>query len=65
MRYGTNAYHSLISSVDTVDFYHDLRVAHFTAGGTIIFPLIVCVENVWYTLAPCHIMCYRQEAFCV
>ena len=27
MRYGTNACHSLVSSVDTVDFFYDLRVA--------------------------------------
>ena len=25
-----------------------------TTGGIIIFPLIFCVENVWYTLTPCH-----------
>ena len=27
MRYGTIACHSLVSSVDTVDFYYELRVA--------------------------------------
>ena len=47
-----------------------------TTGGTIIFPLILfiylfifflifCVENVCYTLAPCHEICHRQKAFCV
>ena len=34
-------------------------------GGSIIFPLIFCVENVWYTLAPCHKICRRQKAGCV
>ena len=36
-----------------------------TRGGTIIFPLIFCVENVWYTLTPCHKTCHKQKAYCV
>ena len=31
-----------------------LRPSRVATGGTIIFPLIFCVENVWYTLASCH-----------
>ena len=36
-----------------------------TTGGTIIFLLIFCVENVWYTPDPCHKICRRQKAYCV
>ena len=44
MRYGTNACHSLVSSVDTIDFYYDLCVwRNLTTGGTIIFaPSFLC-----------------------
>ena len=30
----------------------------FTTGGTIIFSVVFWVENVWYTLAPCHKTCH-------
>ena len=36
-----------------------------TTGGTTIFPLIFCVKNVWYTLAPCHTICRRHKTYCV
>ena len=37
----------------------------FTTGGTIIFPFVFCVENLWYTLAPCHKICHRQKAYSI
>ena len=36
-----------------------------TIEGTIIFSLIFCVENVWYTLAPCHEICQTKSILCV
>ena len=40
-----------------------------TTGGTIIFLLVFCVENVspvfWDTLTPCHKICHRPKACCV
>ena len=40
-----------------------------TTGGTIIFPLVFCVENAfpvfWYTLPPCHKICQTQSMLCV
>ena len=67
---GTNACDSLVSSVRG----YCLPTATFawrslTTGGTIIFSLVFCVENVfpvfWYTLPPCHKICHRQKACCV
>ena len=65
MRYGTNACHSLVSSVDTVNYSTTFAWRSLTTGGTTNFPLIFCVEDVWYTLAPCHKICRRQKAYCV
>ena len=40
-----------------------------TTGGTITLSLVYCVENVfpvfWYTLPPCHKICYRQKYCCL
>ena len=44
-------------------FTTTFAVRSLTTGGTTIFPLIFCVENVWYTLAPCHKICRRQKAY--
>ena len=38
MRYGTNACHSLVYSVDAVDFYYDLRVAQLNNRRNDYFP---------------------------
>ena len=43
--------------------YHDLRVAQLNNMTNDYFsPRFFCVENVWYTLAPCHKICQRQES---
>ena len=36
-----------------------------TTGGTISFSFVFCVENVRYTLIPCHEIYHRQKACCV
>ena len=43
VRYGTNACHSLVSSVDTVDIYDDLCVAHLNSRRNDYFsPYFLC-----------------------
>ena len=66
MRYGTNKCHSLVSSVNTVDFCYELRVAQLDNRRNDYFSLFLCVEkNIWYTRAPCPKICHRQKAYCV
>ena len=65
-RYVTNECHSLVSSVDTVDFSYDLRVAQLNNRRNVVFPpYFLCRKNVWYTIAPCHKICHRRKACCV
>ena len=63
MRYGTNACHSLVSSVDTVDLLRPLRGAA-QQEERLFSPCFLC-RNLWYTLASCHKICHRQKAYCV